>query len=88
MSGLNILAETYFAYLLSETYKTLTALKGVTAIGFDSVRGSKSLDLTSGGFPLEKYLFAGVIDGRNIWANNLDAYLNTPRGFRGYSWRR
>ncbi|XP_022869335.1 5-methyltetrahydropteroyltriglutamate--homocysteine methyltransferase-like isoform X2 [Olea europaea var. sylvestris] len=81
--GLNILVETYFADLPSETYKTVTALKGVTAIGFDLVRGSKTLDLIRGGCPLEKYLFAGVIDGRNIWANNLAASLNTLQALEG-----
>ncbi|KAL2535998.1 5-methyltetrahydropteroyltriglutamate--homocysteine methyltransferase 1 [Forsythia ovata] len=32
---------------------------------------------------MEKYLFAGVIDGRNIWANNLDASLNALQALEG-----
>ncbi|KAF8007471.1 hypothetical protein BT93_K1476 [Corymbia citriodora subsp. variegata] len=30
-----------------------------------------------GGFPTGKYLFAGVVDGRNIWANDLSGSLVT-----------
>uniref|UniRef100_A0A5B6ZN28 5-methyltetrahydropteroyltriglutamate--homocysteine S-methyltransferase n=1 Tax=Davidia involucrata TaxID=16924 RepID=A0A5B6ZN28_DAVIN len=83
LSGLNILIETYFADISAEAYKTLTALKGVTGFGFDFVRGSKTLDLIKGGFPSGKYLFAGVVDGRNIWANDLAASLSTLQALEG-----
>ncbi|GLT95396.1 hypothetical protein SLE2022_130800 [Rubroshorea leprosula] len=75
LSGLNVLIETYFADIPAEAYKTLTALKGVTAFGFDLVRGTKTIDLIKSDFPKGKYLFAGVVDGRNIWANDLTASL-------------
>ncbi|GKV07597.1 hypothetical protein SLEP1_g19348 [Rubroshorea leprosula] len=45
LSGLNVLIETYFADIPAEAYKTLTALKGVTAFGFDWVRGTRTIDL-------------------------------------------
>jgi 5-methyltetrahydropteroyltriglutamate--homocysteine methyltransferase len=78
LSGLNVLVETYFADVPAESYKTLTSLSGVTAYGFDLVRGTKTLDLVkSAGFPSGKYLFAGVVDGRNIWADDLAASLST-----------
>ncbi|XP_042041510.1 5-methyltetrahydropteroyltriglutamate--homocysteine methyltransferase-like isoform X1 [Salvia splendens] len=77
VSGLNALIETYFADLTAEAYSTVTALKGVTAIGFDLVRGPKTLDLIRNGFPPGKHLFAGVVDGRNIWVNDLEASLST-----------
>ncbi|XP_010917850.1 5-methyltetrahydropteroyltriglutamate--homocysteine methyltransferase 1 [Elaeis guineensis] len=77
-SGLNVLIETYFADVPSEAYKTITSLNGISGFGFDLVRGTKTLDLIkSSGFPIGKYLFAGVVDGRNIWANDLAASLNT-----------
>jgi hypothetical protein len=82
-SGLNVLIETYFADIPAEAYKTLTSLKGVTAFGFDLVRGSKTLDLIKGEFPKGKYLFAGVVDGRNIWANDLVASLGTLKALEG-----
>lgn len=77
LSGLNVLIETYFADVTAEAYKTLTSLKSVTAYGFDLVRGAQTLDLIKQGFPSGKFLFAGVVDGRNIWANNLASSLNT-----------
>ncbi|XP_027357749.1 5-methyltetrahydropteroyltriglutamate--homocysteine methyltransferase-like [Abrus precatorius] len=83
LSGLNVLIETYFADIPAEAYQTLTALNGVTAFGFDLVRGTKTLDLIKGGFPSGKYLFAGVVDGRNIWANNLAASLDTLNNLEG-----
>lgn len=70
--GVNLLVETYFADIPAETYKTLTGLKGISAIGFDFIRGTQSLSLIKEiGFPADKILFAGVVDGRNIWANDL-----------------
>jgi 5-methyltetrahydropteroyltriglutamate--homocysteine methyltransferase len=59
-------------------FRTLTSLNSVTAYGFDLVRGTQTLELIkSAGFPSGKYLFAGVVDGRNIWADNLAASLST-----------
>lgn len=80
LSGLNVVVETYFADVTPEAYKTLVSLKGVTGFGFDLVRGTKTLDLIKGGFPSGKYLFAGVVDGRNIWANDLASSLATLEG--------
>ncbi|KAB2606360.1 5-methyltetrahydropteroyltriglutamate-homocysteine methyltransferase-like [Pyrus ussuriensis x Pyrus communis] len=75
-SGLNVLIETYFSDVTAEAYKTITSLKGVAGYGFDLVRGAKTLDLIKGGFPIGKHLFAGVVDGRNIWANDLASSVN------------
>ena len=53
-------------------------MKGICGFGFDLVRGTKTLDLIkSEGFPSGKFLFAGVVDGRNIWANDLASSLCT-----------
>ncbi|CDP10525.1 unnamed protein product [Coffea canephora] len=82
-SGLNVLIETYFADVPEEAFKAVTSLSGVSAIGFDLVRGAKTLDLIKGGFPAGKYLFAGVVDGRNIWANDLAASLTTLQALEG-----
>jgi 5-methyltetrahydropteroyltriglutamate--homocysteine methyltransferase len=77
LSGLNVLIETYFADIPAESYKILTSLSVVTAYGFDLIRGAKTLDLIRSSFPSGKYLFAGVVDGRNIWADDLAASLST-----------
>ncbi|XP_039130306.1 5-methyltetrahydropteroyltriglutamate--homocysteine methyltransferase 1-like [Dioscorea cayenensis subsp. rotundata] len=76
-SGLNVLVQTYFADVPEAAYKTITSLNGVTGFGFDLVRGTKTLDLIKSGFPSGKHLFAGVVDGRNIWANDLASSLCT-----------
>uniref|UniRef100_A0A1J3CYW5 5-methyltetrahydropteroyltriglutamate--homocysteine S-methyltransferase n=1 Tax=Noccaea caerulescens TaxID=107243 RepID=A0A1J3CYW5_NOCCA len=77
LAGLNVLIATYFADVPAEAYKTLTSLKCVTGFGFDLVRGLQTLDLIKVNFPRGKLLFAGVVDGRNIWANDLSASLKT-----------
>ncbi|KAL6005148.1 hypothetical protein ACLOJK_005710 [Asimina triloba] len=83
LSGLNVLIETYFADVPAEAYKTITALNAVTGFGFDLVRGSKTLDLIKSGFPSGKFLFAGLVDGRNIWANDLAASLSSLQALEG-----
>ncbi|KAE8707775.1 5-methyltetrahydropteroyltriglutamate--homocysteine methyltransferase 2 [Hibiscus syriacus] len=77
LSGLNVLIETYSFDLTAEVYKTLIGLKGVTAYGLDLIRGTHTVDLVKSSFPKGKYLFAGVVDGRNIWANDLASSLYT-----------
>jgi 5-methyltetrahydropteroyltriglutamate--homocysteine methyltransferase len=77
LAGLNVLIATYFADVPAEAYKTLMSLKCVTGFGFDLVRGLETLDLIKMNFPRGKLLFAGVVDGRNIWANDLSASLKT-----------
>ncbi|KAF6141644.1 hypothetical protein GIB67_001196, partial [Kingdonia uniflora] len=84
LSGFSVIIETYFANLLVEAYKTIISLKGVFAIGLDLVRGDKTLELVKSlGFPSEKYLFAGVVDGHNIWANDLEASLTALKTLEG-----
>ncbi|GER44804.1 5-methyltetrahydropteroyltriglutamate--homocysteine methyltransferase [Striga asiatica] len=83
LSGLNVLIETYFADVPAAAYKTLTSLSAVSGFGFDLVRGTQTVDLIKGGFPSGKYLFAGVVDGRNIWANDLAASLATLQSLEG-----
>ena len=40
-------------------------------MGLDFVEGRKTLELVEeAGFPEDKILFAGVVNGKNIWRNN------------------
>lgn len=55
----------------------MATLNGVTALGLDLVHGSKTLDLIKCSFSSEKYLFAGIVDGRSIWANDLSSSSST-----------
>nr|CAA89019.1 cobalamine-independent methionine synthase [Coleus scutellarioides] len=83
LSGLSTLIETYFADVPAPAYKTLTSLSGISGFGFDLVRGAQTIELIKGGFPSGKYLFAGVVDGRNIWANDLASSITTLQALEG-----
>ncbi len=70
-----LLVQTYFGQV-GEAYPTLVSLP-VEGIGLDFVRGRQNLDLMAQhGFPADKWLAAGVVDGRNVWTNNLAASLD------------
>jgi 5-methyltetrahydropteroyltriglutamate--homocysteine methyltransferase len=61
---------------VGSAYPTLVGLP-VDAVGFDFVRGKRNLTLIEEhGFPTDKALGAGVVDGRNIWVNDLGATLD------------
>lgn len=53
----------------------------VAAIGLDFIRGLANLEyINKNGFPENKTLIAGLVDGRNIWSNDLQgsiAHLKT-----------
>ncbi|MCR4888881.1 MAG: 5-methyltetrahydropteroyltriglutamate--homocysteine S-methyltransferase [Ruminococcus sp.] len=69
-----VLAQTYFGDV-RDCYKELTSLD-FDGIGLDFVEGKKSLELVkANGFPKGKVLFAGVVNGKNIWRNNYAATL-------------
>jgi 5-methyltetrahydropteroyltriglutamate--homocysteine methyltransferase len=71
-----LLVQTYFGHV-GEAYPVLTSLP-VDGVGLDLIRGPENLDLIARhGFPPEKWLAAGVVDGRNVWINDLDASLAT-----------
>ncbi|WP_086314153.1 5-methyltetrahydropteroyltriglutamate-homocysteine S-methyltransferase [Enterococcus sp. 7F3_DIV0205] len=67
--SLKILAQTYFGDV-RDTYQELVDLP-FDGIGLDFVEGRKTLSLLEEyGFPKEKLLFAGIVNGKNIWKNN------------------
>jgi 5-methyltetrahydropteroyltriglutamate--homocysteine methyltransferase len=66
--------QTYFGYV-GESYEALAGLP-VQGIGLDFVRGGNNLGpLTASGFPQDKVLAAGLVDGRNVWIADLEAQL-------------
>ena len=77
-----IVVSTYFEH----AGEALSVLKGTTieGIGLDLHRGRRNIELLEdeGGIA-DKTLFAGVVDGRNVWINDLDASLATLRSLRG-----
>lgn len=69
-----ILLQTYFGDV-RDCYQSLVSLD-FDGIGLDFVEGKKNLDLLdSYGFPNGKVLFAGVVNGKNIWRNNYKTTL-------------
>ncbi|NLV20807.1 MAG: hypothetical protein GXY49_02250 [Syntrophomonadaceae bacterium] len=64
-----VLLQTYFGDL-RDCYQEV-ALQPFDGIGLDFIEGKNTLDLVKRfGFPKTKTLFAGVINGKNIWRNN------------------
>jgi 5-methyltetrahydropteroyltriglutamate--homocysteine methyltransferase len=70
-----LLVQTYFGHV-GNSYPTLAGLP-VDGLGLDLVRGEENLPLMQQhGFPDDKWLSAGVVDGRNVWLNDLSASLD------------
>ncbi len=73
-NGLKVLLQTYFGDI-RDIYTEVTSLD-FDAIGLDFVEGIKTLSLVkSNGFPADKLLFAGVVNGKNIWKNSYEKTL-------------
>lgn len=72
---LKILLQTYFEDV-RDGYKKITSLD-FDGIGLDFLEGKETLKLIKkNGFPKEKLLFAGVVNGKNIWRNDYKKTLN------------
>ncbi len=70
-----LLVTTYFGDV-DEAYPALSALP-VQAIGLDFHRGQRNAGLMRrNGLPGDKQLVAGVVDGRNVWINDLAGSLD------------
>ena len=70
--GINIIFQTYFEKLFA--YERISKLP-VKAIGLDFVHGDSLELLKTYGFPKDKVLAAGIVDGRNVWRANLEDKL-------------
>ncbi|WP_456290114.1 5-methyltetrahydropteroyltriglutamate--homocysteine S-methyltransferase [Paenibacillus sp. AK002] len=73
--GLNIMLQTYFESV--ENYQDIIQLP-VSGIGLDLVHGYKGnlQAIQQSGFPANKVLGAGIIDGRGIWKASLREKLS------------
>ncbi|MBO0995104.1 5-methyltetrahydropteroyltriglutamate--homocysteine S-methyltransferase [Bacillus sp. SD088] len=67
--NLNIALQTYFESI--HHYEELINLP-VAGFGLDFVHGDTLEVIRQFGFPQDKVLFAGVIDGRNVWRKDLE----------------
>lgn len=67
--SVKILLQTYFGDI-RDIYNEVMILD-FDAVGLDFVEGEKNIDLIEEySYPKDKLLFAGVVNGRNIWINN------------------
>ena len=71
----NILLQTYFGDV-RDIYEDIIN-KPFAGVGLDFNEGRKTFELVEKyGFPADKLLFAGVVNGKNIWKNNYKKTLD------------
>ncbi|UCF18384.1 MAG: 5-methyltetrahydropteroyltriglutamate--homocysteine S-methyltransferase [Gemmatimonadota bacterium] len=74
--GARLIVQSYFGQV-ADAYPILRDLP-VDAVGLDLVRGPENLELLARhGIPADKWLVAGVVDGRNVWITDLAKALDT-----------
>ena len=79
-----VLLQTYFGDL-RDYYKDITAL-GFDGFGLDFLEGKQSFSLIQKyGFPEGKVLFAGLVNGKNIWKSNYAKVLKTVEELKKYA---
>ena len=66
---INVIFQTYFERIFH--YEEIIKLP-VQGIGIDFIHGNSLEQLKTYGFPKDKVLVAGVINGRNVWRANLE----------------
>ncbi|MDD3345876.1 MAG: 5-methyltetrahydropteroyltriglutamate--homocysteine S-methyltransferase, partial [Candidatus Omnitrophica bacterium] len=56
----------------------------VSALGLDFIRGGRSYEyILKNGFPSDKMLIAGLVDGRNIWKNDIKGSAERLKALSG-----
>lgn len=71
--NLKVIVQTYFEKIAN--YEEIVKLP-VHGLGLDFVHGDSLTQLKEFGFPKDKVLAAGIVDGRNVWRADLDAKLD------------
>ena len=73
--NINILLQTYFGDV-RDCYQDIVEMD-FDGIGLDFLEGKKTFEvIQTYGFPDEKILFAGLVNGKNIWKCNYDKALS------------
>ena len=76
-----VLLQTYFGDI-RDIYEEVIKMP-FAGIGLAFIEGKQTCDLVSKyGFPKDKVLFAGVVNGKNIWKNHYDKTLKVLSGLR------
>ncbi len=72
----HVLLQTYFGDV-RDIYRDLIGMP-FDGIGLDFLEGKETMNLIEKyGFPQDKLLFAGLVNGKNIWRNHYDRTLKT-----------
>ncbi|MEQ6292107.1 5-methyltetrahydropteroyltriglutamate--homocysteine S-methyltransferase [Vogesella sp. GCM10023246] len=79
-SPLHLLLATYFGDV--SAHAALLKALPVAGLHLDLVRAPQQLSAFTQGWPQDKVLSAGLIDGRNIWRADLDAVLQQAEALR------
>lgn len=80
-ADVRVLLQTYFGDV-RDCYQQLCRLP-FDGIGLDFVEGKQTLSLVETyGFPKDKVLFAGLVNGKNIWKCDYEKVLNQLGGLR------
>lgn len=73
--NIKVLLQTYFGDI-RDCYREIVSMP-FDGIGLDLIEGKKTLELVKNfGFPEDKTLFAGIVNGKNIWRNNYSNSVN------------
>lgn len=82
--AVKVLLQTYFGDV-RDCYKKIISMD-FDGIGLDFLEGKQTLELVKEyGFPKEKILFAGLINGKNIWKCNYDKVLSALAELKNYA---
>ena len=77
-----VLLQTYFGDI-RDCYNDVCELD-FDGIGLDFIEGVQTADLVANnGFPQDKTLFAGLVNGKNIWRNHYGHTIETVTALRG-----
>lgn len=80
--NLKTVLQTYFGDV-RDIYEKLSQME-FHAVGLDFIEGKQTAALiTEHGFPKDKLLFAGVVNGKNIWRNDYGKTLSLLNELRG-----
>lgn len=83
-NDVKVLLQTYFGDI-RDCYNEVVSLD-FDGIGLDFIEGKKTFELLEkNGFPESKKLFAGVINGKNIWKSNYKDVLSKLNEIKKYA---
>lgn len=71
--GIKAIVSTFFEH--SNESSEILLKSDIYALGLDFVAGNKNFDILQKFSKSDKILYAGIIDGRNIWIANIEAKL-------------